>query len=155
MEAIRKQAQRFGAETMFKSVESVDLFKTPISKLLQTAMKYFAESLIVSTGASAKTVKTFPANRNLWAMEFPRVPRATGSFFQESNMLSLWAAAIRAMEEATRISQKHAARATVVHRRNELRASKAMIEKAKKNPKIDFRVGFGGRMKVLGTTRAA
>ena len=42
-----------------------------------------------------------------------------------------------AMEEATYLT-KHAARVTIVHRRNELRASKAMIEKAKKNPKIDY-----------------
>ena len=53
MEAIRKQAQRFGAETMFKSVESVDLSKRPF-KVVADGDEYFAESLIVSTGASAK-----------------------------------------------------------------------------------------------------
>ena len=56
MKAIRKQAQRFGAETMFKSVESVDLSKRPF-KVVADGDEYFAESLIIATGASAKTVK--------------------------------------------------------------------------------------------------
>jgi thioredoxin reductase (NADPH) len=49
MDAIRKQAQRFGAEMMFKSVESVDLSKRPF-KVLADGDEYFAESLIISTG---------------------------------------------------------------------------------------------------------
>ena len=53
MDAIRQQAQKFGAETMFKSVESVDLSKRPF-KVTADGEEYFTESLIISTGASAK-----------------------------------------------------------------------------------------------------
>ena len=134
MEAIRKQAQRFGAETMFKSVESVDLSKRPF-KVVADGEEYFAESLIISTGASAKLLN-ISSESEFMGYGVSACATCDGFFFKNQHVVVV-GGGDTAMEEATYLT-KHAARATVVHRRNELRASKAMIEKAKKNPKIDF-----------------
>ena len=134
MDAIRKQAQRFGAETMFKSVESVDLSKRPF-KVIADGEEYFAESLIISTGASAKLLN-IPSESEFMGYGASACATCDGFFFKNQHVVVV-GGGDTAMEEATYLT-KHAARVTVVHRRNELRASKVMIEKAKKNPKIDF-----------------
>ena len=134
MDAIRKQAQRFGAETMFKSVESVDLSKRPF-KVIADDEEYFAESLIISTGASAKLLN-IPSESEYMGYGVSACATCDGFFFKNQHVVVV-GGGDTAMEEATYLT-KHAARVTVVHRRNELRASKAMIDKAKKNPKIDF-----------------
>ena len=134
MEAIRKQAQRFGAETQFKSVESVDLSRRPF-RIIADSEEYFAESLIISTGASAKLLN-IPSETEYMGYGVSACATCDGFFFKNQHVVVV-GGGDTAMEEATYLT-KHAARVTVVHRRNELRASKAMIDKAKKNPKIDF-----------------
>ena len=134
MDAIRKQAQRFGAETVFKSVESVDLSKRPF-KIVADGEEYFAESLIISTGASAKLL-SIPSESEFMGYGVSACATCDGFFFKNQHVVVV-GGGDTAMEEATYLT-KHAARVTVVHRRNELRASKAMVDKAKKNPKIDF-----------------
>jgi thioredoxin reductase (NADPH) len=134
MDAIRKQAQRFGAETMFKSVESVDLSTRPF-KVVADGDEYFAESLIISTGASAK-LSNIPSESEYMGYGVSACATCDGFFFKNQHVVVV-GGGDTAMEEATYLT-KHASRVTVVHRRNELRASKAMIEKAKKNTKIDF-----------------
>jgi thioredoxin reductase (NADPH) len=134
MDAIRKQAQRFGAETVFKSVESVDLSKRPF-KVIADGEEYFTESLIISTGASAKLL-SIPSESEYMGYGVSACATCDGFFFKNQHVVVV-GGGDTAMEEATYLT-KHAARVTVVHRRNELRASKAMIDKAKKNPKIDF-----------------
>jgi len=146
MDAIRKQAQRFGAETIFKSVESVDLSKRPF-KIIADGDEYFAESLIVSTGASAKLLD-IPTESEYMGYGVSACATCDGFFFKNQHVVVV-GGGDTAMEEATYLT-KHAARVTVVHRRNELRASKAMIDKAKNNPKIDF-IWDSAVDKVLGT----
>ena len=134
MDAIRKQAQRFGAETVFKSVDSVDLSKRPFN-IIADGEEYFAESLIISTGASAKLL-SIPSESEFMGYGVSACATCDGFFFKNQHVVVV-GGGDTAMEEATYLT-KHAARVTVVHRRNELRASKAMVDKAKKNPKIDF-----------------
>ena len=134
MDAMRIQAQRFGAETVFKSVESVDLSKRPF-KIVADGEEYFTESLIISTGASAKLL-SIPSESEFMGYGVSACATCDGFFFKNQHVVVV-GGGDTAMEEATYLT-KHAAQVTVVHRRNELRASKAMIDKAKKNPKIDF-----------------
>jgi thioredoxin reductase (NADPH) len=146
MEAIRKQAQRFGAETVFKSVESVDLSQRPF-KMIADGDEYTADAIIISTGASAKLLN-LPSESEYMGYGVSACATCDGFFFKNQHVVVV-GGGDTAMEEATYLS-KHAARVTVVHRRNELRASKAMVEKAKKNPKIDF-VWDSVVSEVLGT----
>ncbi|RPI05600.1 MAG: thioredoxin-disulfide reductase [Ignavibacteriae bacterium] len=156
MDAIRKQAQRFGAETVFKSVESVDLSKRPF-KIIAEDEEFLADALIISTGASAKLLN-IPSEAEFMGYGVSACATCDGFFFKNQHVVVV-GGGDTAMEEATYLT-KHAARVTVVHRRNELRASKAMIDKAKKNPKIDFvwdsvvdevlGTNEGGRKKITG-----
>jgi thioredoxin reductase (NADPH) len=146
MDAIRKQAQRFGAETMFKSAESIDLSKRPF-KVIADGEEYFTEAIIISTGASAKLLN-ISSESEYMGYGVSACATCDGFFFKNQHVVVV-GGGDTAMEEATYLT-KHAARVTVVHRRNELRASKAMIEKAKKNPKIDF-IWDSAVDEVLGT----
>ncbi len=134
MDAIRKQAQRFGAETVFKSVELVDLSKRPF-RVIAESEEYFCESLIIATGATAKLLN-IPSEAEYMGYGVSACATCDGFFFKNQHVVVV-GGGDTAMEEATYLT-KHAAQVTVVHRRNELRASKAMIEKAKKSPKINF-----------------
>jgi thioredoxin reductase (NADPH) len=134
MEIFRKQAQRFGAKTVFKSVEAVDFSKRPF-KLAVEGEEYFADSLIISTGATAKLLN-LPSEAQYMGYGVSACATCDGFFFKNQHV-AVVGGGDTAMEEATYLT-KHAARVTIIHRRNELRASKVMQERAKKNPKIDF-----------------
>lgn len=134
MEIFRKQAQRFGAETLFKSVESVDVSKRPFT-LVADGEKYIADSLIIATGATAKFLHV-PGEAEYMGYGVSACATCDGFFFKNQHVAVI-GGGDTAMEEALYLT-KHAARVTVIHRRNELRASKVMQERAKKNSKIDF-----------------
>jgi thioredoxin reductase (NADPH) len=134
MDILRKQSQRFGAETTFKSVESVDLSKRPF-KIFADGEEYFSETIIIATGASAKLLN-IPSEAKYMGYGVSACATCDGFFFKNQHVVVV-GGGDTAMEEAIYLT-KHAARVTIVHRRNELRASKIMIEKANKNSKIDF-----------------
>jgi thioredoxin reductase (NADPH) len=134
MEIFRKQARRFGAKTVFKSVESVDFSKRPFALRVE-GEEYFADALIISTGATAKLLN-LPSEAQYMGYGVSACATCDGFFFKNQHV-AVVGGGDTAMEEATYLT-KHAARVTIIHRRNELRASKVMQERAKKNPKIDF-----------------
>jgi thioredoxin reductase (NADPH) len=134
MDIFRKQAQRFGAETVFKTVESIDFSKRPF-KIIADGEEYFSETIIIATGASAKFLN-IPSEAEYTGYGVSACATCDGFFFKNQHVVVV-GGGDTAMEEATYLT-KHAARVTIVHRRNELRASKAMVEKAKKKTKIDF-----------------
>ena len=134
MELFRKQAQKFGAECHFKMVDEVDLSKRPF-KLVVEGKTYLAQTVIVATGATAKLLD-LPSEKEYMGYGVSACATCDGFFFKNQHVLVV-GGGDTAMEEATYLT-KHAARVTVVHRRNELRASKVMQERAMQNPKIDF-----------------
>jgi thioredoxin reductase (NADPH) len=134
MDVMRKQAQKFGADCQFKMVDEVDFSKRPY-RLVVEGKDYFAHSIIVATGASAKLLN-LPSESEYMGYGVSACATCDGFFFKNQHVVVV-GGGDTAMEEATYLT-KHAARVTVVHRRNELRASKVMVERAKKNPKIDF-----------------
>lgn len=134
MDQFRKQAQRFGTECIFKEVTKVDFSERPF-KLEADDDKYTADSIIISTGASARLLD-LPNRDKYMGYGISACATCDGFFFKEQEV-AVVGGGDSAMEEATFLT-KFAKKVTVIHRRDELRASKIMQERAFKNPKIDF-----------------
>jgi thioredoxin reductase (NADPH) len=134
MEDMRKQAQRFGAETKFELAKSVDLSKRPFT-ITGESGTYTADSIIISTGASAKLLGLEDEKR-LMGRGVSACATCDGFFYKEKEVVVV-GGGDSAMEEATFLT-KFAKKVYLIHRREEFRASKIMIEKAKQNPKIEL-----------------
>ncbi len=132
MDEFRKQAQRFGAECVFKTVDKVDFSKQPYSVWVNDE-EFSAEAIIVSTGASARLLG-LKSETELMGHGVSACATCDGFFFKEKKVLVV-GGGDSAMEEATFLT-KFATEVVLVHRREEFRASKIMVDRALSNPKI-------------------
>ncbi len=132
MDIMRRQAARFGAEILDDDAIGVDLSHRPFQ--VKTAERtYAAETLIVSTGASAKMLG-LPSERQLLGRGVSTCATCDGFFFKGQD-LAVVGGGDSALEEANFLT-KFANKVTVVHRRDALRASKIMQDRARRNEKI-------------------
>lgn len=136
MELFRKQAERFGAQVVDENITAVDFSKTPYT--LQTESgEIKAQTVIIATGANAKLIG-LPREKELMAAGAGVSACATcdGAFYKDLDV-AVVGGGDSAMEEALFLT-RFAKSVTVIHRRETFRASKIMLERAQKHPKIKW-----------------
>ncbi len=134
MERMKKQAERFGTRFELGEVTRVDLSRRPF-QLWQDDRLFTADALIVATGASAKWLG-IPSEKVYQGRGVSACATCDGFFFRGAEV-AVVGGGDTAMEEATFLT-KYATKVYVLHRRGELRASKIMQERVRKNPKIEL-----------------
>lgn len=134
MDIMRKQAQHFGAQSIFKVVTEVDFSKRPFTIKTENEI-HTADAVIISTGASARLMG-IPSESKYMGYGVSACATCDGFFFRNLKIFVV-GGGDSAMEEANYLT-RFASEVTVIHRREEFRASKIMLERAQKNPKIKF-----------------
>ena len=132
MDKFRDQATKFGAECHFKHVTKVDFSKSPY-KVWVADEVFTAETIIIATGASAKMLG-LKSESELMGYGVSACATCDGYFFKDKKVIVV-GGGDSAMEEATYLT-KFASEVLIVHRRDEFRASKIMVDRALNNPKI-------------------
>ena len=133
MDGMRKQAERFGTRIVSSDVTSVDLSQRPFKVWVGDDL-YESQSLIVSTGASARWLG-IPGEEKLRGYGVSACATCDGFFFRDRE-IAIVGGGDSAMEEAIFLT-KFASKVTIVHRRDEFRASKIMAKRAIDHPKIE------------------
>jgi thioredoxin reductase (NADPH) len=132
METMRKQAERFGAEILAQDVTAVEFARRPLV-VREGDTVHEAETVVIATGATARLLG-LPDERALLGRGVSTCATCDGFFFKDQRVMVV-GGGDSAMEEALFLSRL-ASRVTVVHRRDTLRASKIMQERARMNPKV-------------------
>ncbi len=133
MDVMRKQAQRFGAESIFEHVVDVALDVRPFVLTTDRDRKYTADALIIATGASAKMLGV-PGEAEYMGYGVSACATCDGFFFKNQRVAVI-GGGDTAMEEALYLT-RFATEVVIIHRREEFRASKIMLSRAQQNDKI-------------------
>ncbi|WP_404316448.1 thioredoxin-disulfide reductase [Prescottella equi] len=134
MDEMREQAKRFGADIRTEDVEEIEL-DGPIKKVVANGETYYARAVILAMGAAARYLG-IPGEEKLLGRGVSACATCDGFFFRDQDIVVV-GGGDSAMEEATFLT-KFARSVTLVHRREEFRASRIMLERAKANEKIRF-----------------
>ena len=134
MDLMREQSQRFGAQCVQKAVTSVDFSKRPFCVSTEDE-QILASTFIISSGATARMLG-LPSERELLGYGVSTCATCDGFFFRDKELVVV-GGGDSAMEESIFLT-KFATRVTVIHRRDKLRASVIMQQRARENEKIDF-----------------
>jgi thioredoxin reductase (NADPH) len=145
MEKFEAQARRFGTEMLMEDVTAVDFSKRPFT-ITTDSEDYQSRAVIISTGASAQWLG-LPSEQRLQGRGVTACATCDGFFFKNKDV-AVVGGGDTAMEEAIFLT-RYASHVTVIHRRDTLRASKIMQDRAFKNPKISF-IWDTGIAEVLG-----
>jgi len=134
MDRMRSQAKRFGAQVKFEAVSAVDLQTRPL-EIRTDEDRYLTDTLIIATGASAKQIG-LESEKELMGYGVSACATCDGFFFKDKEIVVV-GGGDSALEEAIFLT-KFASKVTVIHRRDELRASQIMQDRARANDKIHW-----------------
>lgn len=134
MDILKRQAERFGTQYIADEAADADLSDTPF-RLTMNSGEYSCDALIIATGASARWLG-LPSEKKYMGHGVSACATCDGFFFKDKDIIVV-GGGDSAMEEATFLT-KFGKKVSLVHRRDELRASKIMQEKARRNPKLEF-----------------
>jgi thioredoxin reductase (NADPH) len=134
MADFRRQAERFGAEFVTDDVTKVDFSERPFGLWIED-VEYRAKSVVIATGASARWLG-LPGEQVYQGRGVSACATCDGAFYKNCELIVV-GGGDTAMEEATFLT-RFASKVTVVHRRDEFRASPIMLDRARQNEKIDF-----------------
>lgn len=135
METMRKQVHRFGAKSLYRTIISVDFSQKPYKLTADDNTIYTADTVIIATGASAKLLG-MESESKFMSYGVSACATCDGFFFRNQRVVVV-GGGDTALEEANYLT-RHASEVGVIHRRNEFRASKIMVDRTKKNHKIKF-----------------
>lgn len=133
IDVMRKQAQRFGTRFITRNVTKVDFSAQPFKVWIGDKL-HLTKSIIISTGASAKLLG-LPSEKQYMSRGVSACATCDGAFFKEQEV-AVVGGGDTAMEEAQFLT-RFAKKVYIIHRRDSFRASKIMVERAMKNPKIE------------------
>jgi len=134
MEIFRKQAQKFGAVSIYETIIKVDFAQKPFVLWSDNA-EYTADAVIIATGATARRLR-IPSEGDYWGRGISACATCDGFFYRDAKIFVV-GGGDTAMEEAMYLTH-FGESVTIVHRREGFRASKIMLERAKNHPKIKF-----------------
>lgn len=134
MQIFRRQAQRFGSESRYEFISSVDFSSRPFKLESDRGTKLSADAVIVATGATAKLLG-LPSEEKYMGYGVSACATCDGFFFRDQEVIIV-GGGDTAMEEATYLT-RFCKKVTIVHRRDEFRASKIMVDRALANEKIE------------------
>ncbi|MBI4395662.1 MAG: thioredoxin-disulfide reductase [Elusimicrobia bacterium] len=137
MQKLRQQAERFGTDVLDKDVIKVDFSSRPF-RLWTDEEEYSARAVIISTGSAAKRLKT-EAEERFWNKGISACATCDGALpIFRTKPIAVIGGGDTAMEEALYLT-RFGSQVTIIHRRNEFRASSIMLERAKRHPKIQWK----------------
>lgn len=135
MELFRKQANKFGAKSIYETVVDVDFSKRPFTIKTERDKEYTSDAVIIATGATARRLHGKGEDK-YWGFGISACATCDG-FFYRGLKIFVVGGGDTAMEEAIYLTH-FASSVTIIHRRQGFRASQVMLDRAKNHPKIDF-----------------